>query len=361
MIETKDQPQVRLTVRNGGWILIVAALFTIALLVWALLPVVMRRVSHAPGDGRTVESYAFDLTNITVPKDSIVPALRHRDFLPRWNDPPVETGAAIEALNEAQRGKILVSSDLVVGVVIGDVQRAYPIRLLNVHEVINDTVDGVPIAVTYNWHCDSVRVFDRRIGDRTVTLVSSGLFRNSNALFYDETKPAGAETLWQQITGEGLTGPHAGQSMTIVPSTLVNWSTWLAAHPTSDVVMENSEFHKRYKKAHPDAYFLKHDLSFDVTPLADENVMSWKTRTIAVEVNGRRLIFPVQTILDADVDAWTYDVDGTMLTFTRDRNAHAVEVNADVPLDDVLYAFWFAQHAFWPDAEVVAVPIDSDA
>jgi hypothetical protein len=383
MKPANDQEPIRLTVRNGGWVLIVTALFSATLLTWALWGVVMRRLVHNPGDGRTVESYAFDLTDLRVPRDELIPVLKHRDILPRWDFPPVVEGTDIDAINRAQRGKLLVPTDLVIGVEVNGSARAYPIRVMNVHEIINDTLGETPIAVTYNWQCDSVRVFDRHLNGETLTFAHSGLFRNSNTLMYDETPPmdepgemsgettsgtAGAapadESLFQQITGGGVSGGFAGEQLTILPSTLTSWSAWLALHPSTSVIRENAALTKRYNGAYPSAYFLIEELSYPVSPLPTDSTTPLKTQCVSVEVDGVRRVFPIPLLLAMTADRSTASVNGVEFAIFVDQPSHSVRVErvADQPpLDDVLYAVWFAQHAFWPEAEFVHTPAGSTA
>ncbi|HUK12917.1 MAG TPA: DUF3179 domain-containing (seleno)protein, partial [Thermoanaerobaculaceae bacterium] len=139
---------------GAGWLIGVAlALVTVAfgLHVASLLS---HRGSRAIGDGRHVESYGFSLAGLDVDRRLLVASGMPRDGLPALTDPPAWTTAQADAAT-TRESKFLVPGDRVIGIRLGGQARAYPLRLLVWHEVVNDTLGGVPVAVTYNPLCDS--------------------------------------------------------------------------------------------------------------------------------------------------------------------------------------------------------------
>ena len=103
--------------------------------------------------------------------------------------------------------------------------RAYPLRVLVWHEVVNDTVSGLPILVTYNPLSEGIAVFDRRVAGRTLSFGVSGLLYQSNLLMYDRDGTRGAESLWSQLQARAVSGPAAGagQTLELVPFALARW------------------------------------------------------------------------------------------------------------------------------------------
>ena len=89
---------------------------------------------------------------------------------------------------------------------------AYPLRILNFHEIFNDTVGGAPVAVTYCPLCDSVSVIDRQMGDEVKEFGVSGLLHNSNVLLYDRQDVVSAESLWSQVRMVSIQGLDAGEN-----------------------------------------------------------------------------------------------------------------------------------------------------
>lgn len=122
----------------------------------------------------------------------------------------------------------------VISVEIEGEARAYPLLLLNNHEIANTEINGVPIAVTFCPLCNASIVFDRRLGDRVLHLGVSGLLRNSDMIMWDH------ETMswWQQFTGQGIVGELAGEQLTFLPSAVVSWGEFKAEHPDA-LVLEN--------------------------------------------------------------------------------------------------------------------------
>jgi hypothetical protein len=119
----------------------------------------------------------------------------------------------------------------IIGLEIDGEARAYPIRLLSLHEIVNDTVGRTPVAVTWCPLCYSAIVFDRRL-DRELTFGVSGFLYKNNLVMYDHQ----SNTLWSQALGQGLKGAYRNQSLTFVPSTLTTLEAWLDIHPESRVL-----------------------------------------------------------------------------------------------------------------------------
>ena len=97
----------------------------------------------------------------------------------------------------------------VVGLTVDGVSRAYPINVLNWHELINDHLGHTELAITYCSLCDSVTVFDRRLDGQVFEFGVSGMVYLSNMLFFDRTDQA----LWSQMTSTAISGPHAGRTL----------------------------------------------------------------------------------------------------------------------------------------------------
>lgn len=363
------------TFKSGGWVIALAVLLSTALFVWAALPIILK--DRPPGDGRNPDSYGFDLSALLIPRSEIATPMLYRDMPPRLDYPETLTTAQAWAINEEQRGKYLVTTDRIVGVVINGEARAYPISVLTVHEIINDTVGGIPIAVTYSWPSDAVRVFDRRVGDEVLEFGVSGLIYNANLLMYDrrDTDPSidykdRNESLWSQLQGRAVSGPaaDAGHTLSPIPAQLVSWEHWQQMHPETLVIQRDQSLLKRYRRAEPAQYFISEaPPPFPVKPLVAEaeGLPQWKDRIIAVQVNDERRVYPVAQLIRrasessrAAVDAkgrptWNDTLGGVQLIFTIDAPSNTVAVHsaADEPFE-LVHAFWFAWHAMYPEDEL---------
>lgn len=109
----------------------------------------------------------------------------------------------------------------------GHAARAYPIRYFMVHEIVNDVIGGVPVAVTFCPLCNSGVVFDRRVGGRTLSFGVSGNLRNSDMVMYDRQ----TESWWQQAVGEGIVGVMAGTRLKMLPSWMESFDAFRARNP----------------------------------------------------------------------------------------------------------------------------------
>jgi hypothetical protein len=162
-----QQPSPRLLdLRSGGWLILAAIAISAIVAARILLPALLH-TGRALGDGTHVDSYGFDLSTSLIPIERITAAGIPRDGIPSLLDPPMMSLSDLPTFDKRNLGHYLVSSDRVVGVVINGEARAYPIRLLNWHEVINDTLAGVPIAVTYHPFSDTLLergVYQFRLG-----------------------------------------------------------------------------------------------------------------------------------------------------------------------------------------------------
>jgi len=134
----------------------------------------------------------------------------------------------------------LTDDEPVLAPAIGN--RAYPVRILIWHEIVNDTIGGRPVAITYCPLCNSALGFDRRLGDRVLTFGTSGKLYLSDLVMYDRQ----TESLWSQIKGRAIAGVLAGAELARVPVQTVTWAQWRAAHPDGWVLSRDTGVERDY-------------------------------------------------------------------------------------------------------------------
>jgi hypothetical protein len=381
------RPQRLFTFRSGGWVVLLMLITCATLIAWAMWGVI-GQYERPPGDGKTIESYGFDLSTCLVDRSLITPGLQHRDFLHALSDPPVIAGREIDAYNKEIRGKYLVGGERVIGVSIQGEHRAYPIQIMNVHEVVNDTLGGVPIAVTYNMLCDSVVVVDRRPivdGERASSPVEfgvSGLVMESNLLLYDRvaapdavraaSQGGGLESLWSQLQARAITGPAAAShaSLQILPASLTRWSDWLALHPDTTVIKRDERLVKRYKISY-ERYFETEHLQKPVknlppppaVPAPPPERLPLKARIIAIEDGKAWRVVP-HAWLARLADDFALDIGGTRVVLRYHRPEPGAAETVDVTLvpenlsdageePAIVHALWFAWYAAHPDSTII--------
>jgi hypothetical protein len=284
-----------------------------------------------------------DFETATVDLSEIISGGVGRDGIPAIDDPTFRPAAQETALG-AMEPVLTYAPE-------GEPARAYPMRYLTWHEIVNDTVAGVPIAVTFCPLCNTALVFDRRVEGAVLTFGVSGNLRHSDMVMFDRE----TESWWQQATGEGIVGTHAGTPLTSLVSWVESWESFVENNPDG-LVMAEPNANRPYGRnpyvgydstAQPFLYFGEmppHDIppvarvvrvgdrAWPLTRLAEEGEVSEAGITLTWEAGKA-------SALDAPRIAEGRDVGQIRV---RDGSG------ADI-VHDVMFAFAF--HAFWPDGE----------
>ena len=201
------------------------------------------------------------------------------------------------AMVEAAEATYLESTDRVFGVAINGDARAYPLRIMNWHEMANDVVGGVPVALAYCTLCGSGILYDTDVDGDKYVFRSSGLLYFSNKLMYDLTTGG----LWNQFTGVPVTGSLVDSDirLNIRPVTLTTWGDWLATHPDTLALDINTGYPRNYSsEGQPGAayteYYGSPDLWFPVGEY-DERLLA-KAVVYGVEIEGEAKAYPVEMV-----------------------------------------------------------------
>ncbi|NQV24890.1 MAG: DUF3179 domain-containing protein [Rhodopirellula sp.] len=182
--------------------------------------------------------------NLTVPRAEIHAGGHPKDGIPAITDPRFVTAANATFLTPQSR---------VIGLTIEKESRAWPIAILNYHEIINDQLSGVPVAVTYCPLCDSAAVFDRRSTTGVREFGVSGLLYSSNVLMYERVNRA--QSLFSQLQGKGVSGPGSGQQLKTLPIELTTWQDWRRRNPDTTVASLQTGHQRDYTRNPYENYF----------------------------------------------------------------------------------------------------------
>lgn len=291
------------------------------------------------------ETYAdedFDLTNSELPSWDIIPGGPGKDGIPALTDPEFTT---------AKSDKWLSDEDRVIGVTLNGVTKAYPVRILNYHEIINDDFDGMRVAITYSPLCGSVMVYQTEERDQEWELAVSGLVYNNNALYFDRE----TESLWSQVLGRAVAGPVAGAQLQLLPATLTTWQEWQERHPKTLLLAEDTGHNRNYDLDAYAHYSTTDRLMFPLNHSDDR--LELKERVLGVEVDG---IFKAYaySMLPADKHFVTSDVvngQNIKIEFLPEAQA-AYVTDADGNLLPSASMYWFSWSAFHPETEVHGLP-----
>jgi hypothetical protein len=120
--------------------------------------------------------------------------------------------------------------------------RAYPLQILIWHEIVNDTVGGLPVAITFCPLCNTAIAFDRRVKERTFSFGTTGKLRFSDLVMYDRQ----TESWWQQGTGQAIVGALTGTQLILLPAQTISWGTFREAFPGATVLSRHTGYNRPY-------------------------------------------------------------------------------------------------------------------
>jgi hypothetical protein len=220
-----------------------------------------------------------------------------------------------------------------------DTVRAYPYNILVWHEIVNDTVAGVPVAVTFCPLCGSAIVYNRELEDGPTTFGVSGGLIESNMIMYDRA----SESLWQQSTGVALAGRHVNSVLELVPFQLLSMKEVAERYPTALVVSEDTG-HTRQYGANPYGDYDESE-GFIFPPSSTDARFSSKEIMVVFRVNDAAVAAPRAALLAATTA--TDEVAGEVVTITNDAGTFRIEDSsgAVIPFYIEMWFSYVAQHS----------------
>ncbi|SLN42456.1 hypothetical protein PSA7680_02126 [Pseudoruegeria aquimaris] len=266
-----------------------------------------------------------------------------KDGIPALSDPSF-VRVASESRIEGREPVITVEID-------GQAPRAYPIRYLTWHEIVNDRIGGVPVAVTFCPLCNSGIVFDRRVNGRVLTFGVSGKLRNSDMIMFDRE----TESWWQQAIGTGIVGRYTGMELTQIPAWMESWDQFRARNPDGLVMNEpswnrsyGSNPYRGYDSSRRPFLYSGEMPPHGIPPLARVvrvGDRAWPLARVseAGELREAGVTISWQSGQASALDSGRIGK-GRDVGSIRVRDAQGRDV-----AHDVMFAFAF--HAFWPDGE----------
>lgn len=279
-----------------------------------------------------------DFSGAKVAKEDLLQGCFGKDCIPSINNPLFET------VQEADTW--LAPDDRIFALDYNGVVRAYPQRIMNWHEIVNDDANGTPIAITFCPLCGSALAFERKVDGVITEFGVSGKLHNSDLVMYDRYEG----NLWQQITGEAIVGPAARRSEELVkvPIITVPWNQWKIEHPDTQVLSRDTGFSRNYDAYPYGTYEQDDELYFGVKNL--NKTLPLKTVVYGIEVNGVSKAYP-ETIFGTEY--WEDTVGGVTIRFYRTDDGSVRFFRKDTNEEIIpIRLFWFAWAAFHPDTEL---------
>jgi hypothetical protein len=232
----------------------------------------------------------------------------------------------------------------VIGIELNGEARAYPVHLMERHQIVNDVLAGVPIAVSYDPLAGTARGFRRSIAGKDLNFGVSGLVYNACSLMYDRE----TESLWSQFTGRAISGPLAGKQLDRIRVREEPRDLWLGRAPTSTVLVRPDPKGIDYRYSPYKAYWLQEEIPFPLA--AKDSRFHSKELVLGVVAKGKARAY-LGSLLTAAGGRVTDDFQGKTIRILYDSEAAFFQW--DVPKEiEVTEAYWFAWKAFHPDTEL---------
>ena len=281
--------------------------------------------------------HGFDLAGASVPAGQIIAGGADKDGIPSLDRPQYVS---------AEKAGFLRARERVLGIEYNGIKHAYPIKILNYHEVVNDTIGDTPVVITFCPLCGSGMAFLAAVDDRRLIFGVSGLLYNNDVLLYDRQ----TQSLWSQIRSEAITGPLQGSRLVTLPVSHTTWRDWKERHPDSQVLSEDTGFRLDYDVDHYSDYRRSGRIYFPVTAQSGE--YRRKEMVMGLEIENQFKAYPFTELKRGPAQFSDHFADRQFDVHYdhQNRTARVIdEHGAEMP---TVLAFWFAWYAFHPETDI---------
>jgi hypothetical protein len=279
----------------------------------------------------------FDITDALIPSEEILPGGPPRDGIPSIDNPKFIPATKVEFLDP---------DDRVLGLNYNGTVRAYPIAIMNWHEIVNDRFGNQSIAITFCPLCGTGIAFKAEHNNRPLSFGVSGLLYNSDMLLYDRD----SESLWSQIRMQAISGKFKGSRLEPIALLHTSWSDWRQRHPQSEVLSEETGYSRDYRRSPYGDYETSRSIFFPVAFTAKG--YHPKERVLGVILAGISKAYPFSEL--AKTSGKINDrVAGQAIQILYDgKHESATALDTEGATLPTITAFWFAWYAFHPDTQV---------
>lgn len=278
----------------------------------------------------------FKLSDLKIPNSEI-----RRGGPPRDGIPSIDRPKFISA-NEVE-----VSSDQkVLGVKFNGISKAYPISIMNWHEIVNDSFGGHPVVITYCPLCGSGIAFDAMVDNRPTTFGVSGLLFNSDVLLYDRQ----SESLWSQIEMKAVSGTQSGKPLKYINTTHTSWKAWVKDNPNTLLLSQETGFTRNYSQSPYSSYALSDQLMFPVNNINKD--LPNKELIIGVNIDAKFKAYPLRTLKKQKGKVMDQLAGQTILIKYDVVGESATVFDLQGNLIPSIQLYWFAWYAFHPNTAI---------
>jgi len=277
----------------------------------------------------------FDLSKASVPTAEILGGGPKRDGIHAVDEPGF--AAAAEA-------NWVEPENPVVALTLGAVTRAYPVHLLEYHQIVNDRIGDQPVVVTYDPLAGVPRAFKASLGGEALTFGVAGLIRNHNFLFYDRQ----GESLWQQISGDAISGKRVGQRLEAIRVRHETMASVTKRNPGVMVLRPPRPKSHDYSRSPFERYWQTNNAVFPLR--AEDNRFHLKEMVLGLRAGSktRAYLGSLATAAEGVVED-EFEGHAVRLVYDSDSATFVYEVPDGVEL---IEAYWLAWKAWFPDTEL---------
>ena len=233
--------------------------------------------------------FSTDFSKHSVPYSEILSGGPPKDGIPAIDEPQFVSIEEADAWLEPQEPVVLVQ--------VEDDARAYPIQILMWHEIVNDTVGGVPVTVTFCPLCNTGVAFEQTFEGQVLDFGTTGRLRFSNLVMYDRQ----TETWWQQATGEGIAGEFTGRQLTFVPASMISWADFKATYPDGTVLSRETGYSRNYGRNPYTGYDDVNRSPFLYVGPETPGTLPPMARVVTVDLNGEAVGYPYEVLQEVHV------------------------------------------------------------
>jgi hypothetical protein len=294
---------------------------------------------YASPSSSAARKNGFNLDNASVPKREIRSGGPPRDGIPAITEPEFVSRADADYLKD---------DDRVLGVTISGEPKAYPIRILDYHEIVNDKSGVQHFTVTYCPLCGTGMVFATNAGELHLNFGVSGLLYNSDVLLYDRN----TESLWSQIMGEAIAGKLLGHKLPQLPVFHTTWSDWQSKHPDTLVLSNENQYRFNYKKPLYAGYSDSRKLYFKVSNKAPKTYHP-KEQVMGLNLGDEYKAYPFAELAKNNAEHFEDSFGGKTFTVhwnDEAKSAHITDAQGKSVVTTT--AYWFAWFTFHPQTSV---------
>lgn len=307
------------------------------LIIYPLLLVIMSIVFKDQIVSALTQNNGFDLSNSLIKVKEIHHGGPAKDGIPAIDKP---------VFISAEQADYLKNDDRILGLSINGISKAYPVRILNYHEIINDFFLQKAVVITYCPLCGSGIAYSAEINGKNTTFGVSGLLYNSDVLLYDRE----TDSLWSQLLSKAISGKRKGTELEMLAVSHTSWQAWKKQYPNTLVLSDKTGFDRDYSHTPYGSYDQSRSLYFPVKQLNTD--YHPKEYVIGLKLSGKTKVYPFAE-LSKIKSPYKDSFAGSDITIVFDAKNRTGKIfdkkQNEIP---TVTSFWFAWMAFYPESEI---------